>query len=426
MKSIAALIPLRDTTVWPGYREAKPIPHRYGRCGGAALQYDDTRQTVVWADHPSLAVDEVFVGGQKATNWTWSNEVDITGRAVTMIRFVAPVPEGQSVVARGRGKLHPASGVLMTNAADVIWDVLANIGALPLPAARLAAFRQQVVDLVVGGSVDRVVRMYEIARAICSSIGAVCSPDMTGFARLLLEGHGAPAVATLGVGVDLDSEAELSDICTDLTIRYAIEDGVPRGSVQYVMTRTPSYGAQPVVIDAPWITSSRVASIVCRRELSLRARPQWTVTAREYRGELRVGQFVELDSPLLPISGTHMIRRREYTVADSGERTSVALRVSAGVAPPLRLERNTNASEPIPTITVVAQPGSTEIEVKVLDDDTGDPLIDADCTLDGQITRRTDSAGIVRFPRRIATPGVHELYVVAPGRDPETYSITVT
>lgn len=426
MKSIAALIPLRDTTAWPGYREAKPIPHRYGRCGGAALQYDETRQTFVWADHPSLAVDEVFVGGQAATDWTWANEVDVTGRAVTMIRFVAPVPEGQAVVARGRAKLHPVSGALMTNPADVLWDVLANVGGLPLPAARFAAFRQQAGDLVVGGSVEKVVRMYEIARSICTSIGAVCSSDMRGFARLFLEDHGEPAIATVGQGVDVDSEAELSDICTDLTIRYAFEEGTPRGSVQYIMTRTPPYGAQPLVIDAPWITSSRVASIVCRRELSLRSRPQFVVSVRGFRGELRVGQFLELDSPLLPVDGVHMVLRREYSVIDAGERTDATLRVVTGTAPALRLLRNTNASEPIPSIVVSADPGAAEIEIEVLDVDTGAPLIDADCTLDDQITRRTDSAGIVRFPKRVATPGQHQLYVVAPGRDPIHYTITVT
>lgn len=426
MKSIASIVPLRDTTAWPGYREARWIPRRYGVCAGEALQYDETRSRWVWADHPCVAVDDVFVGGQRATNWTWHNAPDATGRPVAMIEFAVPVPEGQGVTARGRGYLHPTRGGLIDNAADVIWDILANVGGLPLPAARLAAFRQQCAALPVGGSLDEPARGYEIARSVCSSIGAICSPDMTGFARLWPEFDG-PAVTTIVPGdIDVSAQADLGDIVTDLTLRYAWQAGTPRGAVQYVVARAPASGSQPAVVDAPWISSSRVASLVCARLLRLSARPQYVVSVRGYRGDLRVGDAVELAHPLLPVVGVHMAQSREYEITDGGERTSITLRAPAGAVPALRLVRNTNASEALPQLEISAAAAASEFVVTLVDDETGQPLAGADCTLDGLITRRADSAGRVEFPSRYATPGQHAIVAVAPGRDPVTLVLTVT
>lgn len=426
MKSIASIVPLRDTTAWPGYREARWIPRRYGVCAGEALQYDDTRTRWVWADHPSAAVDEVFAGGQRASNWTWRNVADATGRPVTMIEFATPVPEGQGVVARGRGYLHPVRGVLIENAADVIWDILANVAGLPLPAARLAAFRQQSVDLPVGGSFEEPARGYEIARSICSSIGAICSPDMTGFARLWPEFDG-PAVTTIGPGdIEVSAQADLDDIVTDLTLRYAWQAGTPRGAVQYVVARAPAAGPRPAVVDAPWVSSSRVASQVCARLLRLRARPQYVVSVRGFRGDLRVGDAVDLTHPLLPVTGVHMAQSREYEIGDAGERTSITLRAPAGAVPAIKLVRNTNASEALPQLEISASAAASEFVVTLVDDETGLPLAGADCTLDGLITRRADNAGRVEFPSRYATPGQHTIVAVAPGRDPVTLILTVT
>lgn len=427
MKSYASKCPLRRTTRWPGFRESRPIPQRYGPCGGEALQYDGTRTRFVWNDAASGGIDRVDVAGQRSTSWIWRNAPDVTGQPVTFIEFSTPVPEGQAVVARGRGKLHPARGHLMTNPADVLWDVLANVGGLAIPEARLAAFRQQALALDVGGSIENdEVTLFAVARSICDSIGAVCSPDMPGFARLWPDYDG-PAVATIGAStVEVDADAQLEDLCSDLTIQYAFEAGQPRGAVQFVTTRTPVYGHRADTIDAPWIATSRVAALVCERLLRLRARKQYVVTIHGYDGELRIGQTVELAHPLIPPAGTHMIQQREYSVVEQGARTDIVLRAPVGAVPAVRLLSNNNASEPKPTIEISATQPAAGFVVTVIDDETGQPLANAECTLDGEITRRADSAGRVSFPSRYATRGEHTIVAVAPGRDPVTLILTVT
>ena len=48
---LAGPLPLRQSTIWGGYREAVPLPHRYGSVSGALIQYNATRTLFAWADH---------------------------------------------------------------------------------------------------------------------------------------------------------------------------------------------------------------------------------------------------------------------------------------------------------------------------------------------------------------------------------------
>lgn len=427
--AITGRAPLRDTTTWPGYREARWIPRRYGVCGGEALQYDGTRRLWVWADGASAAVDTVFVNDQRSAAWAWRNGTDAAGRVVTYIEFAAPVPEGQRVIARGRGALHPVRGGLMESPAEVLWDILAGLGGLALPEARLAEFSQQcaAAGIVVGGSVEEPAKLYEIARELCDSIGAVCSPDMLGFARLW-PGFDPPAaaVAERRAGVAVTAAAAHADACADLTLRYAIESGTPRGAVQYRVAAAPS-GAPARIVDAPWISSARVAALVCARLLAQQCRPQWEVQVSGLPGALRIGQSVDLQHPLVPYQarGTHMILARELSDAGTGPRSSVTVRAPVGAVPPLQLVRNTSASEALPTVTAAAAPPGDELEVQIVDE-AGAPLASASCTLDGVVTRQADSAGRVKFPARYATAGAHEIVATVPGRSPVVIQLTVT
>lgn len=427
MRSITAPAPLRSTTEWAGYREARPIPWRWGACGGEALQYDDTRTRFVWCDRASLSVDSVRVGGQLASGWTWRNGVDSTGATVTFIEFSAAVPEGQSVIARGRAALHPERGNLMESPAEVLWDLLANLGRLTLPEARFAVFAQQcaAVDLVVGGTVDRADPLYQLARGVGDSIGAVFSLDMVGLARLW-PGPAPAAVATVErrAGVGVTSTASLADLCEVLTIRYAWEADEPRGAVQYRVRGAAGGDSLARTLDARWISSTRVAALVCERLLRHRSRPVWEVSASGLAGEIRIGQAVALDHPLIPVTGEHLVLAREFDNADGIERSAITVRAPYGAEPVLELVHNTNASDPLAQVVATTTATGDEIEV-LIQDDQQQPMPGAECVLDGTTTRFADSAGIVRYPRYLATPGMHTIVATAPGRNPVTLTFEV-
>lgn len=425
MKSIVDRIPLRDTTSWSAYRTAEWIPHRYGVCGGALLQYDGTRTRFVWADHPSLAVDAVLADGVPTTGWVWRNDVDNTGRAVTFVEFAAPVDEGVELIARGRGKRHATTGVLLEKPADVLYDILVNVAALDYPAARFDEFRAATLDLVVGGSLELDEPAFTVARALCESIGAVCSPDMRGFARLY-PGPTAAATADVTYRAMATATCSRSAIVNDLTIRYAIESGTPRGAVQYeAPTSIARIGRVARVVDASWITSSRTAAIVAERQLGLLSRRRWTIQASGIDGALRVGQVVDVNHPVVPRAGAAVVLSREYD--PTTDQSSVICELPIGAVPALRLLRNSTASSALEPAQVSTQISNGQVEV-VIADENGEPVAGADCTLDpdgANLTRRSDAAGRVVFPAWAATPGQHTI-VARYGERTTTIILTVT
>ena len=127
MIALTDKIPLRQNVVWGTFSKAEFIPHRYGAVGGKLVQYDRQRLNFVWADHPVESIDQVLVNGLPATGWTWANVIDVTGHPVAMVTMQQPVDIGATIIARGKGKLHPATGARMTDPAAILFDILANI-----------------------------------------------------------------------------------------------------------------------------------------------------------------------------------------------------------------------------------------------------------------------------------------------------------
>lgn len=425
MKSIVDRIPLRDTTAWSAYRTAEWIAHRYGVCGGALLQYDGTRTRFVWADHPSLVVDTVLADGVPTTGWIWRNDVDNTGRAVTFVAFAAPVDEGVELIARGRGKRHAVSGALLENPADVLYDILVNVAGLDYPAARFDEFRAATLDLVVGGSLELDEPAFTVARALCESIGAVCSPDMRGFARLY-PGPAAAATADVTYRATATATCSRAAIVNDLTIRYAIEAGTPRGAVQYEAPASVArFGLRSRVDDAPWITSKRTAALVAERKLGLLARRRWAIPASGIEDAIRVGQVVHFAHPVVHAAGAALVLSRE--LEPQTESTSITIELPIGAVPALRLLRNSTASSALEPAQASTQIVNGQVEVVVADTD-GTPIAGADCTLDpdgANLTRRSDAAGRVVFPAWAATPGQHTI-IARYGDRTTTIILTVT
>jgi hypothetical protein len=426
MKSISDRIPLRDSTAWAAYRKAEWIPHRYGVCGGALLQYDGTRTRFVWADHPTLAVDTVLADGVVTTGWTARNDVDSTGRAVTFVEFASPVDEGVELIARGRGKRNAVSGVLLENPADVLYDILVNVAGLPYPAARFDEFRAETIDLVVGGSIEDDAPAFTVARSLCESIGAICAPDMRGFARLY-PGAAAPATTAVDYRASATATCSRAAIVNDLTIRYAIEAGTPRGAVQYeAPTSIARFGRRERVVDAPWLTSPRAAATVAARQIELLARRRWAIPASNIQDTIRVGQTVDVDHPVVQAVGAAVALSREFDPAT--ETSAIALELPIGAVPALRLIRNSTASSALEPSQSSAQIVNGQVEIVIADTD-GTPLSGADCTLDpdgNNITRRSDAAGRVVFPAWAATPGQHTVLVRYGDRTLPPIILTVT
>lgn len=420
MTPLSAPIPLRSSSVWAGYREAVPIPHRYGSASGSLIQYNAERTQFVWADHAVQSVDEVLVGGQVVGDWVFRNTVDSTGHTVAMVEFGQPQDEGVTLLARGRGKMHPTDGRAMLNPADVVWDVLANLAGRDVTTAQLSEFRRDCEreGLEVGGSIDSGDSVQSIVRAICESVGAVYCADMPGLCKLW-PGTTPPPRATITEGT-LTAKAGLDDITTELIIQFAHEGNQPRGSVRMdAPDAVARLGLRSDTLQAKWLASARVAVSVGKRLLQQRARKQYEIRFQSSRS-LSVGDGIALNHPNSPANGTHMVLARE-TNLDTG--ASVAtVRAPVGDAPVVRLVNQSGAFDPAQYANAtVANAGSDRILTLVEQD--GRPIANAAVQLDGGITRYTDSAGRVSFPVSAMPAGEHTLSILT--TDNRTLTMTV-
>jgi len=423
MTPLTAALPLRTTAVWDAYREAQPIQHRYGETAGALLQYSADRRTFVWADHAVAGIDAVLVSGQQVSNWQHRNGTDSTGHAVAFVEFDGPVDEGATLIARGRGK--SANGRLMTNPADVVLDVLNTLAGRGVSAARLDDFRAacSVAGIEVGGSIETTDSVRAILTGLCNSIGAVWSDDARGLCHLWPVDGLQSGLDVLPGDVQADATANIDALTNDVTLRYQFEAGSPRAAVQMdAPDWVLRHGRRAVVIDAPWIASSRVALGVVTRLLQHRARPLWAVSLSGIERDLRIGDVVPVSHDLLPVTADAMVIGREY---DLSTRTSaVRVQVPAGSLPSVRLVRQSSALEAAQYegLTLQVVDGGYQLTLTETD---GRPIAGASATLDDQITRISDGAGRVTFPASVMSPGVHVIVILTADGRPLATQVTV-
>lgn len=184
---LADPIPLRNTTVWGSFKDVQTIPHVYGRVRLTPIPYDNTGKLFVLADHGIQGVDEVQVDNEVIYAWKFRNTLDSSDSPVAMLELSEKLDSGSSLVVRIRGKVHPVSGVLLTNPADVLWDLLANVVGASILYADLDRFRVECSfhGIEVGGLLDdRERSIKKQLDIITESVGAIWSGGMSGLARL--------------------------------------------------------------------------------------------------------------------------------------------------------------------------------------------------------------------------------------------------
>ncbi len=410
MIALSEPLPLRTTAEWSLFREARVIPHRYGRVGGALLQYDEARRIFVWADHPCAGVDEVLVGGALASGWVTRNRQDSTGRACCFVEFAEPVEDGAEVIARGRGKLHPVTGALITNPATIVWDILANIAGRSVAESQLDSFRAQsaVEGLVCAGSIEAPITLQAAAREVCASVGAVFCPTAHGLARLWPGAELDAARITVERG-EASARASLGELVNDLTVQFDVEAGTPRRALQIdAPDAVADLRRRPAVAELRWVAEPRIALSIATRLLQQRARPQWVVRTA-VRGRVAVGDAVVLDHDALPVTGTGMVLEHEWQ--PDSEAQSIGLVMPVGDLPAVRLLRQSQRAELLPFAGVAVETAG-DVRVVTLREEDGRPIVGAQVTLNGQLVRTTDGAGRVSFPASAMPRGEHTLAVL--------------
>jgi len=416
---LTAPLPLRTTAAWGAFRDAQVIPHRYGRVTGSLLQYDDSRRLFVWADHPSSAVVAVYVDGVQVQNWDWRNDLDVTGRGVTIVEFGSPADEGAVLTAEGVGKRHPRTGGLMTNPADIVWDIRAGIAGQQVDEFLYHELRTECgrMGIALAGGIAEVQSIGGQIAEVMGSVGALWTTDS---AMVWPGGEESEPVRHAVDGRDRAAAEALSHrMANAVTVHYAYRDGRPRAAV---LIEAPDsirdHGRHEAVIDARWVSDRTVAVALGTRHVEHYARPVWAVRAHT-RVLLSVGDRVNVGHPLVPVSGSYPVR--DATIDLAAEETTITVEAPAGPVPRITLTSLAVGIEPDVYAGAIVDTAGDQRIITVTDSD-GQPLPGATVAAHG-VTRVADAGGRVSFPVHVLPAGSHILTVTGPGLE---FAITVS
>jgi hypothetical protein len=405
----SADLPIRSTADLREYRDTAPVPRRYGRdVPGVLLQLGPQRTRWLWADHASATIRRVTADGLPIAGWAWRNTQDATGRPITIVETTEPVEDGVELVATGDGALDPIAGTLMTNPADVVYD-LAALAGLSIARGTLHAFRAACAarNLEISGSVDGGT-LQAAVESIASSVHALLvrtHPDL-----LILQPGTAAASGSLAESDITAISGDAGDIATRLLVRYGVEETGPRRSLE-VRARALELvrGVRSREVSLPWVRDSRVAADVAERMLQDLARPTYQISYAAQRRQWQPGERATITETRLGLSGTGTVE------SVNGRALTVLARLGATPSVTLETLAEAYAPEAYAGATVTAQGDQRIIRITAPD---GSPVVGAACTLDGAHVRTTDNAGAVSWPASLLGPGEHVIDVDSPEYEP--------
>lgn len=294
--TLADPLPLRDTSVWPGYPELQILPRVYGRTRVTGIRYAEHNRLYVLADHALAGVDAVYDDGAPIAGWVHRNGADLTGHAVAFLQVAAP-PNGMlSADVRG----------LSGNPADILNDLYPRTDLQELAAQCANA------NLELGGVLRQRSTVRAAVQFVVAQFGGMWSAGRTGLAGFFPPADTDPIAATFGVLDVANAEAEcsLSDLVTQLTVPFDWDFAADQAkqSLALETDTTRIHGARAGELALPWVKTAKDALDIATRYLTWRARPLWTMTwttGIQYRA-VQPGDWITIDAGL-PITGLAVV-----------------------------------------------------------------------------------------------------------------------
>ena len=179
-------IPLRDSTAWGQFASVQAIPRIYGKATIEPVPYDDSGRLFVVADHPIQGIESVSADNAPVTAYRLYHQPDTTGKTVAFLELQTPITIGTTELATTiNGMMHPKTGLLMTNPADVAKDLLQwATGSVVADFAVFASECQRAGVEVHGALTDQTTTIRATLDSIMDSAGATWSTALADFGML--------------------------------------------------------------------------------------------------------------------------------------------------------------------------------------------------------------------------------------------------
>jgi hypothetical protein len=389
------LVTLRKSSALGSFATDSFLPIRYGRTAGTCARMNAAGTRWLWADHAVDGVDEVRLSGEKITGWIFANEIDASGRAIAVITLTEKADAGAELFATGRGK--PG----LTNPADVACDAL-SLSASDMPKFRAECARR---GYIAAGSITAPVTRQSLARSIAASFGAIFTPG------LLIAFPDLSAPVAIEPGAIYTSGAPVGEIVAS----FDFADGEPR---QTVTLRTRVGDAEAVSLE--WVQSQRVAEAIGKLIAIERSGQLWAFEFLR-RSTARLSAGAAVSFTLAPFGAKSALVTESAFDFDQTSGTAEFRMTGATTA---TLVHQSARFDPDAGGSVTITRVGDEVQLVVLDEDTGAPLSNAKCTLDARMTRYTDAGGRVTFPAYAVDDGLpHSVLVEQSGRPSFTISL---
>jgi hypothetical protein len=402
MRPLSDPVPLRDTSVWPGYDAITILPRVYGRARIKPLRYNEAGTITVLADHPLAGVDSVTVDGDPVPGWKLRNGADMTGHAVAFLDL-AEAPDTTAVLA---AEVRGLDG----NPAAIINDLY------PRDDLQDFAVLCRNAGLVLGGALNQRMTIRAALQFVLEQVGCVWSAGMLGFAAPFPPPTDAPTWAAFGPLdlADWTAECGLDSVVTRLTVPFDWDysSGKARQSVVLeAPTSTRDHGPREAERALPWVRDARQAVATATTGLQWRARPLWTL---KFSADLRYrnvppGGRITVTHPNLPYSGDYVVTDLDPGYGSGTVRGTA--QAPAGLTPEVFLVQQSRGFGPIQTTYQIQVEGDTV--TVIITDEHGDPLPGARVWVDGKGPIIANAAAQIHFR---ATPGRHVLHIEASGK----------
>lgn len=425
-RPLSDTLPLRQSTVWGGYRDVRTLPWCYGAVTVTPIQYSDDQRVFLLADHPIAGVDAVTRDNVATPAFEWANDVDSTGHACAFIELAEPLGEGEQFAVSLRGRMHPDTGRLLSTPAEIVHDVLAHLAGAPVSWADLDDYRTETAAIALGGVIDDATATIRATLdRIIQSAGGAWSAGMPGIAITWPPQPDPTAPAfpvTPLTAEDMSATTGHDGIVTRLRVLFHYDHAAARHR-RAIQLEAPAavreYGVLEREWDAGWLRSTRDAEALGQRMLAWLARPRWRLTWQRDFADIATGAWADIDHPRAPLSGRHRVI--DATLDLSAPSLTCTVEGPVGTAPEIVTTRLSTAFDPVVPPGVTIDIGKDEIIYTVRGDD-GRVIPGAIVTLNGTTTRIADAGGRVSFP---VQRGRQHLLIQAPGRAPSEVIVTV-
>lgn len=417
-------IPLRSTTLWPKFAQPEPLNLVYGRCTVPLTQADASRKFWHLSDGAIGGVDAIRRDGKPDKNYALHNTTDATSQPVAMVELAQPLAASARLTAEVRGRLHPITGVLLENPADVLFDLLRWAGQ-PVAATELADFRTACAGLTIGGMLTPGLTVRAQIAEIADAVGMLWSPALPGFAQrwpLAQRPEYAPIYARWSEvdTQEAQAEAQQASLATVLRVDYDWDwaQNRARRAVTLRADSADRYGERPATLTAKWLTSTAAAVARGTAWLEAYARPRWALSlSTDLDPRLPPGGWFTVSHPLLPVGGEFQAISAEQDWGNQRQRITTERAV--GPLPKIRVINVGGLfAEPDSDLRITYANG---VATLVVVDPNGAPIKDAVVTFDAQ-KGKTDRSGTVRFK---AERGTHQVTIDAAGFAASTVEITL-